>query len=132
MKAMALLPAVIVTTIFAGCGTTSSHRDYSDMPATDLMVTVTCSNPNTRFAGSIVTDGHSVPSVGTGHGTLHTAGHEFVCSFHKTDPDGQISISVSEAGKVLGGSTNAGHTLGGVRAEFLRTPLERHDIFTTF
>lgn len=115
--------------VLTGCATTSSQRAYSG-PTTDIVVTVTCSNPNTRFTGSIVTDGHAVRTGGTGHGIFHATGHEFVCSFKKTDPNGRISISVSEAGKELGTSSTEDR-FGGVRAEFLRTPAYQYDVFTT-
>lgn len=130
MKTTTSLLALIAAVVLAGCSTTSSHRDFSGMQMTDIVVTVTCSNPDTRFTGTIVADGHSVQLGGTGHGAFHTTGHEFVCSFKKTDPDGRISISVSEAGKELGNSST-GERFGGVRAEIMRTPMEQHDIFTT-
>ena len=129
MKTIPTLLALIAAAAFAGCSTTPSHHAYSG-PTTDIVVTVTCSNPDTRFTGSIVTDGHAVQSGGTGHATFHATGHEFVCSFKKTDPAGRISISVSEAGKELGNSST-GEKFGGVRAEVLRTPMVQHDIFTT-
>lgn len=96
-----------------------------------MVITVTCSNPDTRFTGSIVTDGHAVQAGGTGRATFHATGHEFVCSFKKADPAGQISLSVSEAGKELGNS-NTGEKFGGVRAEFVRSLLVQSDLFTTF
>ena len=130
MKTIPTLLALIAAAVLAGCSTTSSQRAYSG-PKTDIVVTVTCSNPDTRFTGSIVTDGHAVQSGGTGHATFHTTGHEFVCSFKKTDPDGRISISVSEACKELGNSSTA-EKFGGVRAEFVRALMARSDIFTTF
>ena len=130
MKTIPSLLAVIAATILVGCSTTSSQHAYSG-PTTDIVVTVTCSNPDTRFTGSIVTDGHAVQSGGTGHATFHATGHEFVCSFKKTDPDGRISISVSEAGKELGNSST-GEKFGGVRAEFVRSLLARSDVFTTY
>ena len=131
MKTIASLLAVIAATILVGCSTTSPHRDFTGLPATDITVSVTCSDPSMRFTGTIVSDGHPVQLGGTGHGTFSATGHEFVCSFKKTVADGQISISVSEAGKTIGSSDN-GCKFGGVRAEVLRTPMEQHDIFTTF
>ena len=130
MKNIPTLLALIAAAVFIGCSTSSSHHTYSG-PTTDIVVTVTCSNPDTRFTGSIVTDGQAAQSVGTGHATFHATGHEFVCSFKKIDPAGRISISVSEAGKELGNSST-NEKFGGVRAEFSRSLLARSDIFTTY
>ena len=130
MKTLPTLLALIAAAVLTSCRTTSSQRAYSG-PTTDIVVTVTCSNPDTRFIGSIVTDGHAVQSGGTGHATFHATGHEFVCSFKKTDPAGRILISVSEAGKELG-SSSTGEKFGGVRAEFARSLVARSDVFTTY
>ena len=130
MKNIPTLLALIAAAVLTGCSTTPSQHAYSG-PTTDIVVTVTCSNPDTRFTGSIVTDGHAVQSGGTGHATFHATGHEFVCSFKKTDPDGRISISVSEAGKEFGNSST-GEKFGGVRAEIVRSLLARSDVFTTY
>lgn len=129
MKAITLLLALSLTSLLFGCSTASLHRDYSGIPATDIVVTVSCSDPKMGFAGTIVSDGQSQQLSGVGSGTFQATGHEFVCSFRKTDADGLISISVSEAGKVLGSSRTPD---SGVRAEVLRTPLAQHTVFTTF
>jgi hypothetical protein len=131
MKTIRSILALTATTILFGCSTTSPHRDFTGLPATDITASVTCNEPTMRFTGTIISDGRTERFSGTGSGTFHASGHELVCSFKKTGGDGQISISVSEAGKVLGGS-DTGCKFGGVRAEVLRTPTERHDIFTTF
>jgi hypothetical protein len=115
--------------VLAGCSTPSPHRDFSGMPKTEIVVTVTCSNPNSKFTGTIVSDGQPVQLGGTGQATFHAKGHELVCSFRKDGSDGAISISVSEAGNNLGNSSIA-TKYGGVRAEVVRTAMEHHEIFT--
>jgi hypothetical protein len=131
MKTIPSLLALFVTTILVGCSTKSPHRDFTGLPATDITVSVTCSEPSMRFTGTIVSDGQTEQLSGTGSATFHASGHEFVCSFKKAGDEGRISLAVSEAGKNLGGS-ETGCKRGGVRAELLRIPGERHDIFTTF
>jgi hypothetical protein len=131
MKITASRFAIAAIVLLAGCSTTSSHRDTAGAAKTDIVVTVTCSNPNTKFTGTIVSDGRSVQLGGTGHGTFHASGHELVCSFKKDDSKGGISISVSEAGRNLGNSTIA-TKFGGVRAEIVRTAKEQHDTFTAY
>lgn len=125
------LLTIVVALALAGCRTTSSHPDSSAIAKTHIVVTVTCSNPDTKFTGTIVSDGHSVQLHGTGHGAFHASGHQFVCSFKKDASDGQISISVSEAGKDLGNSSIARKS-GGVRADIVRTAIEHHDTFSAF
>lgn len=99
------------------------------MPKTEIVVTVTCSNPSAKFTGTIVSDGQTVQLGGTGRGTFHAKGHELVCSFRKDGSDGAISISVSEADNHLG-SSNIATKYGGVRAEIVRTAMEHHDTFS--
>ena len=127
---MSLL-AIVTAILLAGCRTNSSNADSSSIAKTHIVVTVTCSNPDTKFTGTIVSDGHSVPLHGTGHGTFNASGHQLVCSFKKDASDGQISISVSEAGKDLGNSSIA-TKFGGVRADIVRTAMEHHDTFSAF
>jgi hypothetical protein len=129
MKTTLSLLTIVAAVVLTGCSTTTSHRDVSGMAKTEIVVTINCSNPNTTFTGTIVSDGHPVQLGGTGHGTFHAAGHECVCSFTKDGSDGRISISVSEAGKNLG-SSSIGTRFGGVRAEIVRTAMEQHDTFT--
>jgi hypothetical protein len=129
MKTVTFLFALIAATFLIGCSTTSQRHDYSGIPATDIVVTVSCSDLKMGFTGTIVSDGQSRQLSGVGSGTFHATGHEIVCSFKKTDADGLISVSVSEAGKVLG-SSRTPHS--GVRAEILRTPSTQHTVFTTF
>jgi hypothetical protein len=129
MKKTKVIFAVMAAALLTGCSHPSMQRVYSG-PTTDVVVTVTCSNPGTRFTGSIITDGRAEPSGGTGQATFHATGHEFVCVFKKTDPDGRISISISEGGREVGNSSS-GEKFGGVRAEMLRTLTEQHTIFTT-
>jgi hypothetical protein len=130
MKTIPTLLALITAAAFTGCSTTPSQRDYSGMPATHIVATVSCSDPSMKFTGTIVSDGHSRQLSGIGSGTFRATGHEIICSFKKTGVDGQISISVSEADKQLGGSHTG--SMAGVRAEILRTPIEQHTVFTTF
>jgi hypothetical protein len=132
MKAtLSLITAITAAAILMGCGTTKSHRDYSGIPAAKIDVTVSCSNPATKFEGTIVSDGHSEPFNGVGSGTFHATGHELICSFKKTGGEGQISISVSEAGNNLG-NAYTGQKFGGVRAEIVRTAVGPHQTFSTF
>ena len=131
MKTIPALLAVIAATILVGCSTTSSHRDTAGIPATDITVSVTCSEPTMRFTGTIVADGHTERFSGTGSGTFHASGHELVCSFKKTGDAGRISLAVSESGKTLGSSSSV-EKLGGVRAELLHTLMARQEVFTTF
>jgi hypothetical protein len=98
---------------------------------TKIAVIVTCSDPGMKFAGTIVTDGHSKRLSGIGTSTFHATGHEFVCSFKKTGADGLISVSVTEAGNNLGNAYTAGQ-FGGVRAEVVRTSAAPRNTFTTF
>src|SRR6516162_8150163 len=128
MKTTISFLPILLAVVLAGCSTQPPHHDFSGMPQTKIVVTVSCSNPDTKFDGSIVSDGHPVHLSGTGHGTFHATGHELVCSFKKDGSDGQISISVSEDGTNLGNS-NISTRFGGVRAEIVRTPMERHDTF---
>jgi hypothetical protein len=131
MKFTISLLTIVAALVLAGCRTKSSHSDSAAMPKTDIVVTVTCSNPDTKFTGTIVSDGHSVQLHGAGHGTFHATGHQLVCSFRKDASDGQISISVSEAGNDLG-NANIATKFGGVRADIVRTAMERHDTFSAF
>jgi hypothetical protein len=131
MKAIRSLLALLALTFLVGCGTTAAHRDLAAGPAIDFNVSVTCSEPTMRFTGLIISDGRAETVSGTGSSQFHVRGHQVVCSFKKTSPDGQISVAVSEASKKLGDCSSPAQ-FGGVRAEFLRTPTERHDIFTTF
>jgi len=101
------------------------------VPTTEITVTVTCSDPNMRFTGTICSDGRSQEYSGTGKGTYHASGHEILCSFKKVDSDGRIALSAGEMGQQLGESSTA-NKFGGVRAEFLRLPNEQRTIFTTF
>jgi hypothetical protein len=122
---------LVVAIFLSGCNTTSPRCNYSGIPATEIIVTISCSEPSLRFTGTIVSDGHSEQLSGTGSATFHAKGHEITCSFKKTDVDGRISIAVSEAGKKLG-SASTPQRFGGVRAELIRTPSKQHTLFTNF
>lgn len=130
MKSIPALFAVLTASTLFGCST-SSHRDFSRSSATEITVSVRCSEPNMKFSGSIVSDGQTAHLTGTGSGTFNARGHEFVCSFQKEDTGGQISISVSEGGKVLGNTSNS-ERLGGMRSEVLRSRSVNHTLFSTF
>jgi hypothetical protein len=131
MKSIISLLTIVAAVLVAGCRTKSSPPDSSGMAKTHIVVTVTCSNPDTKFTGTIVSDGHSVQLHGTGHGTFNASGRQLVCSFKKDASDGQISISVSEAGKDLGNSRIA-TKFGGVRADIVRTAMEHHETSSAF
>ena len=131
MKSIRLFLTLVAVTVLLGCSTTPASRNFSGIPATEILVTISCSEPSMRFTGTIVSDGQSEQLSGTGSATFHATGHEIICSFKKADVDGRISISVSEAGKNLGSSSTPQH-LGGVRAEILRTSSKQHTLFTTF
>jgi hypothetical protein len=126
MKSTMLLLAIAV--VLAGCSTTSSHHDVSGMAKTQIDVRVTCTNPETKFTGTIDSDGHPVQLSGKGHGTFHAIGHEFVCLFKKDGTDGGMSISVSEGGINLGYSSTA-TKFGGVRADIVRKGTDQHTTF---
>ncbi len=129
MKRTISLLTIAAAAVLVGCGTTSSHSDFSGMAKTKIVITVTCSNPDTKFTGTIDSDGHPVQLGGTGHGTFQATGHEFFCVFRKDGSDGALSISASEAGKNLGSSSIA-TKYGGVRVEIVRTGKEQRDTFT--
>ena len=135
MKSITPRLILIAALVLSGCCSTTTHqprqRDYSGMPATDIVVTISCSEPSMAFTGTIVSDGHTEQLSGTGSGTFRASGHEFVCSFKKTGREGRISISVSEGDQSLGSSSTP-KRFGGVRAELLRTPSAQHTLFTTF
>ncbi len=130
MKSIPALFAVLTASTLIGCST-SSHRDFRGAPATEITVSVKCSEPHMKFSGTIVSDGHTAHLSGTGSGTFNARGHEFVCSFQKANSEGQISLSVSEGGKVLGNTSNS-ERLGGVRSEVLRSRSVNHTLFSTF
>ena len=130
MKTTTPIIIVLSATLF-GCSTPSPWREFAGRPPTEIIVTVRCSDSNTRFAGSIVSDGRGKRLSGTGNGSFHATGNNLVCSFRKLDPSGSITISVSEAGESLGNSSTD-TAAGGVRAEVLRLGIGGHTIFTTF
>lgn len=131
MKTLTSLLSIVTTALLFGCATAPRHHDYSGMPVTHIVVTVSCSAPDMKFSGTIVSDGSTEQLSGTGTTTYYATGHEFVCSFRKTGVAGRISISVSEAGESLGSSSTP-EQFGGVRAELLRTSAVQHTVFTTF
>jgi hypothetical protein len=94
---------------------------------TDYTVVVSCSEPTMRFTGSIVSDGHPLVLYGTGIGTYRVRSRTIVCSFEKTQADGQISLAVSNAGQALGWSSTPAR-LGGVHAEIGRTFWVEHNV----
>lgn len=127
-----LIPSLLViltATWLSGCSTL--HPDYSGTPATDIVVTVTCSDRSARFEGTVETDGVTEHMAGNGTGTYKISGHKFICKFTKVDAPGSISISISENGHNLGSSSKR-EPSGGVQAEIFRSPLANHTIFTTF
>jgi hypothetical protein len=126
MKSTISLLAIAV--VLAGCSTTSSHRDDSGMAKTEIDIKITCTNPETKFTGTIDSDGHSVQLSGKGRGTFHATGREFVCSFKKDGTDGGMSISVSEGGNNLGYSSTA-TKFGGVRADIVRKGTDQRTTF---
>ena len=99
--------------------------------SSSITVSVSCSEPGIRFAGTIVSGGRSQELSGTGSGTYHASSHDIICSFKKLDADGQISLAVSEAGKKLGNSSTPAR-FGGVRAELHRTWTGQSTSSTTF
>lgn len=130
MKMKSAISLVTILVVFGGCTTTAPRRDVSGMAKTEIVVTVSCSNPNTKFAGTIDSDGHTVQLSGKGHGTFHATGQEFVCLFKKDGTDGRISVSVSEGGNNLGYSSIA-TKFGGVSADIARTAMHQHTSFTS-
>lgn len=131
MKNFLIIPALAA--VLAGCATSPqpTAADYSLVPAVQYVVTVTCSDPTTKFSGTIVADGQSTHYSGIGKGSYPAAGHVINCSFRKTTRDGQIILSISEAGKDLGYSTSS-QKFGGVRAEISDTNKGTGQVFSTF
>ena len=128
-RSIQLVLILFAASALFGCSTT--RPDYSGTPATDIVVTISCSEPNARFDGTVVTDGVSQHLSGNGTGTYKISGHKFICKFEKFDAPGSITISIFEAGHTIGNSSTT-RPSGGVRAEIFRTPLQYHTIFTTF
>lgn len=131
MKTITSLLSIVTMALLFGCATAPRHRDYSGLAPTHIVVTVSCSEPDMKFTGTIVSDGSTEQLSGTGTITYYATGHELVCSFRKTGAAGRISISVSERGESLGSSSTS-ERFGGVRAELLRTPSAQHTVFTIF
>jgi len=126
------IPSVLLILMVAWLsGCTNFKPDYSSTPATDIVVTITCSEPTARFDGTVETDGVIQHLAGNGTGTYKISGHKFVCKFQKSDAQGSITISISEAGHTIGDSSTT-RPFGGVRAEIFRTPVQSHTLFTTF
>lgn len=125
--------AVLAAALFAGCSTTSTtapHRDFSGMPPTDITVTVSCSDPTMKFAGTITADGQLRRVSGKGSGAFRVTGHEFSAFIKKARSEGQITVVVAQSNQSLGSATAFGPF--GAHFEVLRTPTEQHDLFTTF
>ncbi len=124
---------LLLAALLTGCATSPqpTPANYSLVPAVQYIVTVTCSDPATKFSGTIVADGKSTPYSGVGKGSYPAIGHVINCSFHKTTPDGQITLSVSANGKDLGNSYT-GQKHGGVRAEISNTDAGSAQMFSTF
>src|SRR5712691_5245633 len=66
MKTTKSLFTIVSAIVLAGCSATSSHREVSGMAKTHIVVMVSCSNPDTKFTGTIVSDGHPMQLSGTG------------------------------------------------------------------
>ena len=52
MKTITPLLTVIAMALLFGCGTAPRHHDFSGTPTTDIVVTVSCSDPGMKFAGT--------------------------------------------------------------------------------
>lgn len=134
MKHFAVLSLLASVFFLSGCETekpTSTAAKFTGIPPKALTVTVTCSDQNTRFMGSITTDGETDHLVGMSSGTYQTSGHEIFCEFKKTDKCGRITLTVSSNGKKLGNSSTD-EDFGGVRADLFFAPPKEHALFTTF
>ncbi len=131
MRTTILLLALVAAAILSGCSTVSSHHDFTGIPAADFTVTVTCGEPSTRFSGTIVSDGKTEHLSGTGKSTFQVSGHEIVCAFKKVDAVGRIQMKITKAGGLVGEAITD-EKFGGVRAELLYTPDQRHTVFTSF
>jgi hypothetical protein len=134
MKTSTVLFLFAIALLLDGCQSApppSPAAKFIGLPAKSLTVTVTCSDPRTRFMGCIETDGEADHLVGMSSGTYQTSGHEISIDFKKTDKPGILKLSVSSDGKSLGNCSTA-ESLGGVRAEFFFVPPKEHTLFTTF
>ena len=134
MKKIAALLLLTLNLILAGCQTvppTPPSTKFAGIPAKDFIVTVTCSDPATRFVGSIETDGVADHLIGMSTGIYRVSGHEIICEFKKTDAPGRLTLTVTSGNQSLGNSTT-GARFGGVRAELFFVPPQERTLFTTF
>jgi hypothetical protein len=122
---------VLAVAAFAGCATENSVQKYSGISPKEVTVTVTCSDPNTRFGGTIITDGQAEHWIGIGSATFHASGHNIMCQFRKTADAGRLSLAVSRAGVPLGDSSTD-DKFGGVRAELVSASPQESVLFTTY
>lgn len=123
--------SLVCVAMLVGCATQNPVRKYSNTSPTEVTVTITCSDPTTRFGGTIIADGQAEHWIGIGSGTFYATGHEILCEFRKTADAGRISLAVSSAGVHLGDSSTD-DKFGGVRAELIATPPKEVVMFTTY
>lgn len=134
MKKNGFIFLLVANFLLAGCQTEpppASKAKFVGISAKEFTVKVTCSDPTTRFMGSIVNDGETDHLVGMSSGVYQISGHEIVCEFKKTDQAGRLSLTISSNGKTLGNSSTDAY-FGGVRVELLFAPPEEKTLFTTF
>lgn len=134
MKTPANIFLLAVGVALAGCKSEpppTVASKYVGIPPKNLTVIVTCTDPMTRFMGSITTDGETDHLVGMSTGTYQTSGHEILIEFKKSDKSGAIRLSVSSGGRELGNCVTR-ENYGGVRADLLFAPPAEHSTFTTF
>src|SRR5580704_9690131 len=59
MKTLLSFLTIIAAVLLTGCATTSPPHDYSGVPPTEIVATVSCSDPSIPFTGTIIADGHT-------------------------------------------------------------------------
>ena len=103
MKNIALIFLLAANFLLAGCQTGPPpvpKAKFVGIPAKDFTVTVTCSDPTTRFIGFIVNDGELDHLVGMRSGVYQISGHEISCEFKKN----YKYIEIVEEDSILGGT----------------------------
>jgi hypothetical protein len=137
MKKTGLSLAIILAAALVGCQTSRRHTetraDFIGFPATDFTLTVVCSSPDTAFNGTIVNDGERQEVSGVGRGMYHISSHHLVCSFVRSGTNGTFVFTIQVGGQEQSSSSvDTKPWNRGVRADFLRTPSEQHNLLETF
>ena len=128
-----VLTFIVLVILFMVTGCADMQRDEGvrmDNPPTDILLTVTCSDPKAPFTGTLAVDGVVTPVSGVGAGTYHGVGHGLNCTFKKAATDGDIALTASQAGSVLG-STHTDAPFGAVQVKIFRSANLDYTYFNT-